>query len=162
MTDATTAVRWDEFERAAPGLAQRARDALAAHPHHVVATVGPDGAPRVGGTNVYITDGQLWMGMMPSARRIADLRRDPRCALHSAPLDEQLQRPDVRLDLTAVEMQPGRFTDLLQAIGHPDPASAGVGFDLRVRRACVVTVDGDRLVLDTWTPHRGERRSLAG
>ena len=152
------AAPWWSFEGAAPELAQRVSTALAAHPHHVIATIGSDGAPRVGGTNVYITDGELWIGMMAGALRTLDLRRNPRCALHSAPLDEQLARPDVRLDLVAREFPPERFRELLAHIGHPDPASAGNGFSLAVRRATVVTVDGDRLVLDTWSLAHGTRR----
>jgi len=160
VPDLHDAVRWDHFAQQAPALAARILDVLTSHPHHVVATIGPDGAPRVGGTNLYVTDGELWMGMMPQARRIADLRRDPRCAVHSAPLDEQLERPDVRLELSAREFSTDRFTHLLHAIGHPDPEAAGVGFALDVRRAVVVTVEGDRLVLDVWTPADGERRAL--
>lgn len=82
--------RWSEVVDSAPELAQAVQDRFEAHPHHVVATLHADGRPRVTGTNVMFNDGMFWMGSMDSSRRGADLLRDPRCAVHSAPLDEEM------------------------------------------------------------------------
>ena len=43
-----------------------------------------DGGPRISGIEVEFADGELTFGSMPHARKGADLRRDPRFALHSA------------------------------------------------------------------------------
>ncbi|MBA3464363.1 MAG: pyridoxamine 5'-phosphate oxidase family protein, partial [Deltaproteobacteria bacterium] len=51
--------------------------------HKTVATLRRDGSPRVSGTELTSYDGQLWLAGMPGALRFADLRRDPRFALHS-------------------------------------------------------------------------------
>ena len=75
---------WSEIESAAPELAGRARAAFDAHKHKVLATLRRDGSPRISGIEATITDGELWLGMMPGSRKALDLRRDPRLALHSA------------------------------------------------------------------------------
>lgn len=139
-------------------FAGRVKELLAAHPHHVVATVRQDGSPRVGGTNVFVADGALWIGMMPQAARIADLRRDPRCAIHSAPLDEHLTLGDVRLRLFADEADPERAAALL----GPDHPGDGVVFVLSVVEASIVRVDGTALVIDVWRPGSGLTVRRAG
>lgn len=74
---------WQEFEDADPAFAPKVRALFAAHRHHTMATVRADGSPRLSGTEVEFEDGELWFGVMAGARRVADLRRDPRLALHS-------------------------------------------------------------------------------
>jgi hypothetical protein len=78
---------WREFELAAPEFAQRVRALFDAHRHKTIATVRADGSPRISGIEVAFEDGQLTFGSMPNARKGADLRRDPRFALHSATVD---------------------------------------------------------------------------
>ena len=47
----------------------------------------PTGRPRISGIEAAFEDGELTFGSMPNAREGADLRRDPRFALHSATVD---------------------------------------------------------------------------
>jgi hypothetical protein len=58
-----------------------------AHRHKTIATLRADGAPRISGIEVVFESGELVFGSMPNARKGADLRRDPRFALHSATVD---------------------------------------------------------------------------
>jgi nitroimidazol reductase NimA-like FMN-containing flavoprotein (pyridoxamine 5'-phosphate oxidase superfamily) len=78
---------WAEFERTEPEFAQRVRVLLDAHRHKTIATVRADGSPRISGIEAVFEDGELTFGSMPDARKGADLRRDPRFALHSATVD---------------------------------------------------------------------------
>lgn len=100
---------------------------------------------------MFVTDGVLWIGMMPQAARVADLRRDPRCAIHSAPLDEHLTVGDVRLRLLVDEADPERAATLL----GPDHPGDGVVFVLSVVEASIVRVDGAALVVEVWRPGSG-------
>lgn len=142
------AVEWTSFEDQEPELAGRIKSLFALHPHHVVSTLKQDGSPRVGGTNVFFTGGTLWIGMMPQAARVSDLRRDPRCAIHSAPLDEHLTLGDVRLQLSAHEAAPEQAAALL---GAEQPGD-GVVFTLKVVEASVVRVEEKTLVVEIWRP----------
>src|SRR5919107_926449 len=78
---------WSAFEREAPELAALARSFLDLNKHKVLATLRRDGSPRVSGTEIRFADGELWLGSMPDALKARDLQRDPRFAVHGAPLD---------------------------------------------------------------------------
>jgi nitroimidazol reductase NimA-like FMN-containing flavoprotein (pyridoxamine 5'-phosphate oxidase superfamily) len=78
---------WQAVEQAAPEFAQRVRALFDAHRHKTIATLRADGSPRISGIEAAFEDGELVFGSMPNARKGADLRRDPRFALHSATID---------------------------------------------------------------------------
>lgn len=78
---------WRDVEQAEPEFAQRVRSLFDAHKHKTIATVRADGSPRISGIETVFEDGELVFGSMPNARKGADLRRDPRFALHSATVD---------------------------------------------------------------------------
>src|SRR5258707_8658774 len=78
---------WQDFEQAEPEFAQRVRALFDAHRHKTIATVRADGSPRISGIEAVFEDGELVFGSMSNARKGADLRRDPRFALHSATVD---------------------------------------------------------------------------
>jgi hypothetical protein len=78
---------WHQVERAEPGFAQRVRELFDAHKHKTIATLRADGSPRISGIEASFDDGELTFGSMPHARKGADLRRDPRFALHCATVD---------------------------------------------------------------------------
>ena len=148
------AVSWSEFAAAQPRLAAAIAARFTAHPHHVLATLHADGSPRTSGTNVFITD-EVRVGSMPNARKIVDLRRDSRCSLHSAPIDEQLVGGDAKLDCVAREMSIPDTKAWLASTGHP--TGDGHGFILLVAAATLTTVTDGQLIVETWSPTRGAR-----
>jgi hypothetical protein len=78
---------WRDVERAEPQFAHRVRALFDAHRHKTIATVRADGSPRISGIKAAFECGELVFGSMVNARKGADLRRDPRLALHSAAVD---------------------------------------------------------------------------
>jgi hypothetical protein len=78
---------WQDVEQAVPEFAARVRALFDAHRHKTIATVRADGGPRISGIEAVFENGQLGFGSMAQARKGADLRRDPRFALHSATVD---------------------------------------------------------------------------
>ena len=145
---------WSAFVAADQRLAKAVAARFAAHPHHILATLRADGSPRVSGTNVFITD-EVRIGSMPGARKIDDLRRDPRCALHSAPLDEALVGGDAKLDCVAQEMSVADTKAWLASTGHP--TGEGVGFILQILGATLTTVTDGRMIIEMWSPSQGTR-----
>lgn len=151
-------LRWADVEAVAGSLADAVAARLRAHEHHVMATVRPDGRPRVSGTTVNLTDGRLWLGMMRGAGRAADMRARPVCALHSAPLNAKLPNGegDVRLDADIEFLDDDDFVSLLAAIGHDGAGLEGSSaVELYVRSIEMVEVPGDELVITSWTPTTG-------
>jgi hypothetical protein len=78
---------WREVELSQPDFAQRVRELFDARRHKTIATLRADGSPRISGIEARFEGGELTFGSMPNARKGADLRRDPRFALHSATVD---------------------------------------------------------------------------
>ena len=157
------AVQWGVFAAAVPGLAAEVQARLAAHPHHVLATLRADGSPRVNGTNVYVTDGRMWFGTMTGAVRAADMRRDPRVAIHSAPLDDKLPAGsgDARVSGTVRALAPEDGRALLVAVaGEEAGAADGEFFELLVDSVSLVEVHGQSVVVRSWTPDGGEQVRL--
>ncbi len=149
---------WSQFEAQAPELAERVRLRFESHIHAVMGTLRLDGSPRLSGMEAPIRDGHLWLGMMPGSHKVADLRRDPRFSLYSSPDTEDLSLGDARIDGQAVAATPEEV-DLFVA-GHRMPIEnpdAMVLFTTHIFRAALTRVEGQELVIDTWTPADGLR-----
>ena len=73
---------WSDIEKAAPEFAARVQNLFDAGRHKTIATLRADGSPRISGIECEFADGDLRFGSMSNARKGADLKRDPRFALH--------------------------------------------------------------------------------
>jgi hypothetical protein len=149
---------WRDVEVAAPDLANRVQARFDATLHKTMATIRRDGSPRISGTEVVFAEGDVWLGSMPNARKALDLRRDGRCALHSAPVDEKLADGDAKVAGVATEV-----TDLAtirRVWPHWDDlpgADQSHAFRIDVTEVVLVTVEDDTMVMRTWTPTKGLR-----
>jgi hypothetical protein len=144
---------WQDVEKAAPEFAQRVRALFDAHRHKTLATVRADGSPRISGIETVFEDGELAFGSMPKARKGADLRRDPRFALHSATVDP----------VDGAEAQwPGEAKISGRAIAAPPAGEASEGDRFRADITEVVHThlnpEATLLVVEWWTPAHGLRR----
>jgi hypothetical protein len=154
--------RWADVEAAAPELAPAVRARFDAHRHLVLGTLRADGSPRLSGIETTFRDGDLWLGMMPGSRKALDLRRDPRLALHSPPVDEQLSEGDARITGRAVEVaEPGAMESLVEGDDrHEGGAPPGHVFRVDVTELMLLKVGdpADHLVIETWHAGRGVNR----
>lgn len=146
-------VAWRDVEKAEPAFARRVQGLFDAHRHKTIATLRADGAPRISGIEAQFADGELTFGSMPGSRKGADLRRDPRFALHSAPVDP------VEGQETA---WPGEAKIAGRALLVPssgDPEE-GDGFRADVTEVVHTHLDEEAtlLVVEWWTPAAGLRR----
>jgi Pyridoxamine 5'-phosphate oxidase len=144
---------WQDVERVEPEFARRVRELFDAHRHKTVATLRGDGSPRISGIEATFEDGELAFGSMPNARKGADLRRDPRFALHSATVDpvegSEAQWPgEAKIS--------GRATHVGPTTEGPD----GDRFyaDIAEVVPTHLNVEATKLVVEWWTPTQGLRR----
>lgn len=152
-------VNWSGFSEAEPELAQRIRGRFDAHLHHVVGTLDSSGAPRVSGTEGRIVDDDVWLGSMVNSVKVLDLRRDPRCSIHSAPLDAEMKDGDAKLSGLAVEVTDRSTIEyFLDAVGHPGEPSQAALFTLQITKAVLTWVAGEQLEVDYWSPAGGLER----
>ena len=144
---------WQDVERAEPGFARLVRGLFDAHRHKTIATLRADGSPRISGIEAAFEHGELAFGSMPKARKGADLRRDPRFALHSATVDP----------VEGSEAQwPGEAKISGRAI-YAGPTPEGPDVDLfcaDINEVVHTHLDEEAtmLVVEWWTPTRGLRR----
>jgi hypothetical protein len=139
---------WSDVIADAPNFAERVSAAFRAGTNKTLATIRSDGSPRISGTELEFVDGRITLGMMPRSRKLADVLRDPRVALHSPTLEPSavgtLDAGDAKLAGVLVEF--------------PDPANpTGMSFELDVSEVVLTTVDVARglLVVESWHPGRG-------
>ena len=149
---------WSEIEVEAPELAALARHYFDMNAHKVLATLRRDGSPRVSGTEVRFSGGELWLGSMPGARKARDLQRDPRFALHGGPAD-----PGAGWDGDA------KLAGRAEEIADAERRAAVLGeqhreshlFRADVSELSVVRLGGDppdHLVIEAWHAGRGVSR----
>ncbi len=148
---------WNEFDEQAPELAAVARRLMDAYTHKVLATLRKDGSPRVSGVETSFRDGELWTGSMPRAVKAADLRRDPRMALHVTSRDPDRVDPsswegDLKLAGRAVEITDA---ELLASFGLPGTDSHL--FRIELTEVAWTRVSGDELVITAWREGVGVR-----
>ena len=147
---------WTGFADHAPDLARSVRSRLEANKHHIIATLREGGAPRVSGTEVEIYEGILLLGSMVGARKVHDLRRDPRFSLHSNPGHHSMEGGDAKISGQAHEVLGERKQQIIDH--YPDEIAAADIFELDITDVVLTTLEGEHMQIDHWQPGRGIAR----
>ena len=140
------------MEQAEPEFAARVRRLFDAGRHKTIATLRAGGSPRISGIECEFADGELRFGSMPGARKGADLRRDPRFALHGPVFHPQEGQEAA---------WPGEAKIAGRAV-RAGPAGDEPAGDLFVADISEVVITrlnpaATLLVIESWTPQRGLR-----
>jgi hypothetical protein len=160
---------WKEFAHEAPAIAEVFRRRHKATGNLCfLATLRPDGYPRISPMEPRIFEDRLVLVGMPNTAKWRDLDRDPRFSLHTATVDTQVGDGDAKVwgkvrNVQDEDLQ-ARFTqDLFEESG----------FDLRgqpfrhffvadlVGAAAVEFREG-QLTITTWKPGQAEWRAPLG
>jgi hypothetical protein len=150
--------RWKAFAAAEPEFAGRVRRLFDAGRHKTLATLRADGSPRISGIECEFTDDDLRFGSMTDARKLADLERDPRFALHGPTFHPE-------------EGKEGEWPGEAKVAGRAIPDGpvpteedgeqpGGQMFAADITEVVITGLNPDatRLVVESWTPERGRRR----
>ena len=139
---------WKDVERAEPEFAARVRRLFDAGRHKTIATVRADGSPRISGIECEFADGELRFGSMPGARKGADLRRDPRFALHG---------PTFHPEEGKESQWPGEAKIAGRAVRPGPGGDDGDTFVADISEVVIVCLNPQAtlLVIESWTPQRG-------
>ena len=145
--------RWKEIEDDAAEFARRVRGRFEAGTNKTIATVRADGAPRISGLELKFTDGEVTFGMMGGSRKLADVLRDPRIAVHSPTIEPPAGDPaswegDAKLAGLAVHTGPAAESE------------EGGAFRIDITEVVLTYVGtpADHLVIETWHPAGGWQR----
>lgn len=140
--------RWSELVAAEPEFAARLQHLFDAGRHKTIATLRGDGSPRISGIECEFVDGELRFGSMPGARKAADLKRDPRFALHGPTFHPE-------------EGNEAAWPGEAKIAGRAAPVAAADGgadmFVADIHEAVITRLNADatRLVIESWTPRSG-------
>jgi hypothetical protein len=143
---------WKDLEQAEPEFAARVRRLFDAGRHKTIATLRADGSPRISGIECEFADGELKFGSMPEARKGADLRRDPRFALHGPTFHP---REGKEADWPGEAKIAGRAV----LAGSIDDGPAGDLFLADIREVVITRLNAEAtlLVVESWSPQQGLR-----
>jgi len=136
-------VAWHEIEADAPEFAARVRALFQARKHKTMATLRADGSPRISGIETEI-EKQVTFGSMAGSRKLADLQRDPRLALHSPSVDPP-------------EDDPGAWVGEAKISGRAVPTPNGFSVDIS---EVALTYLDHGLVIESWHPGRGHLKRV--
>lgn len=145
---------WGDFEADQPAMAATVRELFDARRHKTIATLRADGSPRISGIECSFVSGRLTFGSMADSRKLADLERDPRFALHSPTIDpveggESAWPGEAKISGRAVSLGP------LEGEGVPP----GELFSADIEEVVFVHLDetATTLLVEWWTPAGGLR-----
>lgn len=144
---------WREIEKTAPEFAARVHTVFGSGTNKTIATLRADGSPRISASELEFADGEVKLGMMGGSRKLADVRRDDRIAIHSPtiePPSDGTWAGDAKLAGRAVEIP-----------APPDTPHVGAGFFRIDVTEVVLTYVGDpadHLVIESWHTDHGYRR----
>jgi Pyridoxamine 5'-phosphate oxidase len=144
--------RWSEVRAAAPDFAERVEERFAIRKHKTLATVRQDGSPRISGIETEFENGEIYLGMMPDSRKLHDLRRDPRLAVHSPSEDPPIDRPAGWRGEAKIA---GRALDVPESTS---PDAGRIRLDITEVVLTSLNEAGTRLVVESWHPGRGLQR----
>jgi Pyridoxamine 5'-phosphate oxidase len=143
---------WRDLEDGAPELAALARRRLEAAGVALLGTIRRDGSPRISPIEPFFVEHELLLGVGARTEKARDLRRDPRCVLHSTVSAADAGEPDLAL-YARVEPSAARagwWADRDRSLAHV--------YALAIERAVYIEweLGAERMRVRSWTPARGE------
>ena len=148
---------WSEFSADSPEMASFGKQRLERRIAYL-ATIRPDGSPRVHPVSPFIAKGHLFVYMEPTSPKGDDLRRDARYAMHSAVEDNSGGQGEFLIRGRAVEITDteSRKEAFEQArnMGY-SPQERHILFELRIAEVLATVYEGDRPKRTRWKVDQG-------
>ena len=147
---------WREIEQREPEFARRVRRLFEGGRHKTIATLRADGSPRISGIECEFQGGELRFASMSGARKLADLTRDPRFALHGPTFHPE---PGQEHEWPGEAKISGRALSTAAAPADDGEPRGETAFIADVSEVVITRLNADasRLVVESWTPDSGLR-----
>lgn len=158
-----------ELEAAAPTIAAFVRSKIEATGLSLVGTTRRDGSPRVSGWELFLSQGRIYVGSMPNAVKVQDLRRDPRCCLLTPLADKDDVGGEGKLFCVAREVTDADEWEVARRTFEAErgfdmgPPGGGHLFEMGITGAAFQRVEGDDFLTTSWAEgDRVRERSRTG
>jgi hypothetical protein len=154
-------VTWGELEAVAPELARIGKQRLDASRVAMLGTLRKDGSPRISPVEPYFVDGRLLFGAMVWSLKAQDLRRDPRCVLHSVVTAPDAGEPELKLYGRALEADERARAACRSGwwVGRPPDAVAVRSLDIEVATLIDWNLQAGEMTVRRWSARRGLRET---
>lgn len=151
---------WRDMERGAPEIARLGTARLSAARVAMLGTVRRDGWPRISPVEPYLVNGRLLVGAMTWSAKAADLRRDPRYALHTMVTGPDSGEGELKLRGRAVQAGPALRAGAAQAWWAAWPQDTAIVFMLGIGQALYVAwdIDHGEMTVHRWSAQGGYSR----
>ena len=140
---------WGEFAAAAPELAAFGTERFGTRVAFL-ATVRPDGSPRIHPVTPIIGEGRLFLFMEPTSPKGHDLRRDGRYALHGSVADDAGSGGEFSVRGRAVPVDDATGRAVAVRAASYSPADRYVLFELSVEGAMSTVYQDGHPVRQRW------------
>lgn len=156
-------ITWEELETAAQPIARLARERFDETRVALLGTIRADGSPRISPVEPYLSQGYLLIGAMSRSLKTCDLRRDPRCVLHSAVTAPDAGDPEVKLYGRAVEA-PTEIREGCSAAWWQARPDAAVVFVLVIEIATSIewNLHDGQMLVRSWSSNDGLTETTRG
>lgn len=155
---------WNEFQHDAPELAPLLRERFDSTQLVMLGTLRKNGWPRVTPIEYTFWEGELVLGGMWQSKKLLDLLRDPRCAIHSTTSDKSGQQGDAKLYGRAIplaaEREEGYWQHIEAETGWRPPGPAHV-FTIDIDSGAFVRFSAEGMMEWITWPGNEWRRSKA-
>ena len=153
----TREMSWRDLEAAAPEIARLGKERLDQTRVALLGTLRKDGSPRISPVEPFLTQGHLLFGAMSWSMKTRDLRRDPRCVLHSAVSDPDSGEGELKLYGRATKVDDRLRDGAREAWWVGRPGEAASVFSLEIEQATFISWDLERSEMSVrrWSPQRG-------
>ena len=148
-------MKWGEFKKAAPEIAKSAETLLNKTGVLILSSLRKDGSPRVSPVEFVFVDGDLQLGMMPRSFKVLDLRRDPRCSIHSTVTDRmstdgEFKGHGLAVDITDPKVRK-RYCEVLYKKIEWNPEGMDFGlFSIELETAAFFFTEGEKRFVKRW------------
>ena len=155
---------WRDLEAVAPEIAQLGKERLERARVALLGTLRSDGWPRISPVEPYLTQGHLLFGAMSWSLKARDLRRDPRCVLHSAVTGPDNGEGELRVYGRAEPADEELRSSCPQGWWIGRPAESALVFSLAIEQAAFVSWDLEcgEMTVRRWSPGRGYTETTRG
>jgi hypothetical protein len=147
---------WRLLEAGAPALAGVGRGRFQAAGIALLGTLRPDGTPRISPVEPHVLSGELAFAVMASPKW-EDLKRDPRCVLHSAIPDGSGDLPEFKVYGRAHRTDDPALVRAEGAWWTEQPPEAFEVFVIEITEVVLVAWDTGfgRMRTQRWRPDEG-------
>ena len=159
-------VSFASLESVAPTVAAFLRLRIETTGLCMLGTTRSDGWPRVSPIELSIVGGSLYVGSMPDAVKVRDLRRDPRCCVITPLADKDDLAGEGKAFCRAHEVTEVAEWERVRAAFHDktgfdigDPGGSHI-FGLEIESAAWQRVEGDDWRTTSWSAAEGVRERV--